>query len=175
MIFIFIILTLIIAVTETILSGKWNKNYFLHGIPIYSKELKISNAKKAAADIDSFINHLDSVPGFSKYTGKTLGENLFAYRKKMITVSLVRNDFDNISGIVLIDPENRILKIKGHTGYTFIAAMLYFFVFFVTSAEGSVAATSISAGLIILIIGLIFYAVSRRKYNRLYNKISKLI
>ena len=104
-IYVFGILLLIIAITETVLSGTWNKYYFLHGIPIFSKEIEISNINKASKEIQNFIITLDTFSGFSKYKGTMFDENTFAFRKKMITVSFYRNDLENIHGTISINPE----------------------------------------------------------------------
>ena len=173
-IYVFVILLLIIAITETVLSGTWNKYYFLHGIPIFSKEIEIPNINKASKEIQNFIITLDTFPGFSKYKGTMFDENTFAFRKKMITVSFYRNDFENIHGTISINPESRKIKIKGCSGYSFLAFLLYFFVFFLSDSENFVAGF-LPALFFILIIGLISYAFDRRKYNKFVAKITELV
>ena len=173
-IYVFGILLIIIGILETILSGTWNNLYFLYGIQIYSKEIEITDVNKTSQKIDDFFNNLDSVSGFTKYKGKKLDDNTFVFRKKLITVSFFRNDFENIHGTVIINPENRTLKIKGYAGYTVLAFMLYFVLFFMSQNEYII--TSVISGLIlILIIGSISYAFDHRKYKKLYAEISKLI
>jgi len=173
-IYVFVILLLIIAITETVLSGTWNKYYFLHGIPIFSKEIEISNINKASEEIQNFIITLDTFPGFSKYKGTMFDENTFAFRKKIITVSFYRNDFENIHGTISINPESRNVEIKGYAGFSLLAFLLYFFVFFLSETENFVARI-FPALFFIFIIGLISYAFDRRKYNKMLTEITELI
>ena len=173
-IYVFVILLLIIAITETVLSGTWNKYYFLHGIPIFSKEIEISNINKASKEIQNFIITLDTFPGFSKYKGTMFDENTFAFRKKMITVSFYHNDFENVHGTISINPESRNIKIKGYPGYSFLAFLLYIFVFFLSDSENFVV-SFLPALFVILIICLISYAFDRRKCNKLVAKIIELV
>ena len=81
-ILVFGILLFSIAIIETILSGTWNRYYFLYGIPIYSKEIEISDLNKTSQLVIHFIDTMDTVKGLSKYKGKRLDENTFAFRKK---------------------------------------------------------------------------------------------
>ena len=81
-ILVFGILLFSIVIIETILSGTWNRYYFFYGIPIYSKEIEISDLNKTSQLITHFIDIMDTVKGFSKYKGKSLDENTFAFRKK---------------------------------------------------------------------------------------------
>lgn len=177
MIFIFEILLLITAITaivETILAATWNKYYFLHGIPVFIKEMEIQNLSESKQEIFNFINNMDAVKGFSKYKGTQIDENNFAFRKKMVFVSCYRNDFDNIYGIISFDEENRTLKIKGYAGFTFLAIMLTLAAFFMDDSEFSFVKLLIVLFLVI-IFSLMFYAFERRKYNKLANEISNII
>ena len=70
------IILITIAIIEIILSGTWNKMYFSYGIPILSKEIEFSDTNKTSTEILYFINHMDTVKGFSKYTGRILDENI---------------------------------------------------------------------------------------------------
>ena len=173
-ILVFGILIFIIVIIETILSGTWNRYYFLYGIPIYSKELEISDLNKISQEIIHFIDTMDTVNGFSKYKGKRLDESTFAFRKKMITVGFFRNDFENIHGTISIDSESRTLKIKGCAGYSFPIFMLYIFIVFTAGSE-SFLIDVFSSVIIILILSSISYVFDRRKYNRLFVEITKLI
>ena len=56
--YIFIILLFILAIIETILAARWNKFYFLYGIPIFKKTIEIQNREKASAEIIYLINHM---------------------------------------------------------------------------------------------------------------------
>ena len=173
-ILVFGILLFSIAIIETVLSGTWNRFYFLYGIPIYSKEIEISDLTKTSQLVIHFIDTMDTVKGLSKYKGKRLDENTFAFRKKMIAVSFFRNDFENIHGTIGIDSESRTLKIKGYAGYTFPALMLYIFIVFTAGFE-SFLTEAFSSLIIILILSSISYAFDRRKYNKLFTEITKLI
>ena len=57
-ILVFGILLFSIAIIETILSGTWNRYYFLYGIPIYSKEIEISDLNKTSQLVIHFIDIL---------------------------------------------------------------------------------------------------------------------
>ena len=173
-IYVFVILLLGIAITETVLSGTWNKYYFLHGIPIFSKEIEISNLIKVSNEIQNFITTLDMFPDFTKYKGTMFDENTFAFRKKLITVSFFRNDFENIHGTISINPESGNIKIKGYASYSFLAFLLYFFAFFLSDSENFLVGFLLAL-FVILIIGLISYAFDRRKYNQLVAEITKLV
>ena len=163
-----------IAIIEIILSGTWNKMYFSYGIPILSKEIEFSNTDKTSTEILYFINHMDTVKGFSKYTGRIFDENTFAFRKKMFTVSIIHKDYKNIHGTIIIDPETRTLKIQCFARYTFIAFLIDYFIYFMDHSE-SVFISAIINLIIIFIFSLIYYLYDRSKFNELYSEISKLI
>jgi len=173
-ILVFGILLFIIVIIETILSGTWNRYYFLYGIPIYSKEIEISDLNKTSQKIIHFINNIDTINGFSKYRGEILNENTFAFRKKIVTINFLRNDFENIHGTISIDSGSRTLKIKGYAGYSFPACMLCIFIVFTAGSE-SFFIEAFSSVIIILILSSISYAFDHRKYNKLFVEITKLI
>ena len=173
-IYIFGTILLIIAITETILSGTWNKFYFLHGIQIYSKEIEISDLDEASKELKNYISNLDNTAGFKRYKGKVFDENTFAFRKKLVSLGFSRNDFEDIHGTITINPESRSIKIKGYTGYTILAFLLYFFFFFLSDAD-DILSHSIPELLFVLTWGAISYAFSRRKYNKLFAAITELL
>lgn len=164
----------IIAIAEGILSVTWNIKYFSYGIPVYSKEIGISDIDKIKTELIHFINNLDSVKDFSKYKGRILDENTFAFRKKMITVSLFQNNYENIHGRIFIDPETRTLKIQGYMYYSFLAAYIYLFIFLVYDSD-SIIASLVTYIIMISIISLLAYAFNHRKYKQLFKEIEKLI
>lgn len=168
------IILIITGISEVILFSRWNKFYFSHGLKIFSQEIEISDLNKTATKIKSFITHLDNVRGFSKYTGSELDENTFAFRKKLVTISFIRNDFENIHGTIKIDPETRIVKITGYAKNSFVAFFLYIAVFLL-SGSTSVLSGIIVCSFIILISGSITYAFSRRKYKKLVERINDLL
>lgn len=168
------IILIITGISEVILFSRWNKFYFSHGLKIFSQEIEISDLNKTATKIKSFITHLDNVRGFSKYTGSELDENTFAFRKKLVTISFFRNDFENIHGRILIDPETRTLKITGYAKSSFIAFFLYTAIFVSYNMDSFIAGILTSL-FIILIFGSITYAFSRRKYKKLVERINDLL
>ena len=173
-IFIWAIILVIIAIVEGILSGTWNTKYFSYGILVYSKEIDLSDIDKTTTEIIYFINNLDTVKGFSKYKGRMIDENTFAFRKKMFTVSLFQNKYENIHGRIFIDPETRTLKIQGYMYYSFLAAYIYLFIFLMYDSD-SIIASLVTYIIMISIISLLAYAFNHRKYNQLFKEIEKLI
>ena len=170
-IILFGILFAIILISEIVLSSTWNKYYFLYGIPIYSRTIDISNIEQSSQKISNFINSIDTVPGFSKYKAELLENNIYAFRKKMISESFYHNGLENIHGIITIDSEQRTLKIKGNIRYSFIVLMLYFFVFYIYDF---VSFTSIFSVLLsIFILSALSYAFDYRKYKKLFDEITK--
>ena len=169
----------IIVIAEGILSVTWNIKYFSYGIPVYSKEIGISDIDKIKTELIHFINNLDSVKDFSKYKGRILDENIFAFRKKMITVSFFQNNYENIHGIISIDSETRTLKITGYTHYTFIVTNIYLFILIMKDHYlkdyVSIIASFITYIIVVSIISLLTFASNRRKYNQLFKEIEKLI
>ncbi len=163
------IILIIISIFETILKGTWNKKYFLYGIPFFSKEIEFTNTNKTSEEITYFINHMNTVKDFSTYTGRIFEENTFAFRRKIFS-----NKSDDIHGTIIIDPENRILKIKCYPDYTFILFLIYIYLFFIDNSE-SILISSFKYLIFISILSLIFYAFSRSKSNKLFTEISKLI
>ena len=173
-IFIWAIILVIIAIVEGILSGTWNTKYFSYGIPVYSKEIDLSDIDKTTTEIIYFINNLDTVKGFSKYKSRMIDENTFAFRKKMFTVSLFQNKYENIHGRIFIDPETRTLKIQGYMYYSFLAAYIYLFIFLMYDSD-SIIASLVTYIIMISIISLLAYAFNHRKYKQLSTEIEKLI
>lgn len=168
------IILIVVGISELILSLKWNKFYFSHGLKFYSKEIEFSDLNLTLARIKSFINNIDNTNGFSKYTGEELDENTFAFRKKLITISVFRNDFENIHGIISIDSETRILKIKGYAHNSFLAFLLYIAIFIISGS------TSFLSGIfsclpLILIFGSISYAFDHRKSKKLAERITEIV
>ncbi|MCQ2579205.1 MAG: hypothetical protein MJ159_00735 [Treponemataceae bacterium] len=174
LVIVFAVLLFAIVIIETVLSATWSKYYFLYGVPIFVKEIEISKISETKQRVSEFINNMDSKKGFSKYKGKEIFENNFAFRKKMITVSHYRNNFENIHGIISIDTEKRILKIKGYTGYTFLSSLIYIIIFLIDKDDFSLGSL-ISALFIILIIFLIAYAFEHRKYKQLVKELLELV
>ncbi|MCQ2583774.1 MAG: hypothetical protein MJ160_07690 [Treponema sp.] len=174
LVIVFAILLFAVGIIETVLSATWSKYYFLYGIPIFVKEVEILKISEARQRVSEFINNLDSRKGFSKYKGKEISENKFAFRKKIITVSHYRNDFENIHGIISIDAENRILKIKGYTGYTFLSFLIYFTVFFIDKVDFSFGSL-FPVLFMVIILFLISYAFEHRKYKLLVNELLELV
>lgn len=168
------IVLLTVAISEFVLSARWSKFYFLHGIKIFSGQFDISDPEKVAVAVRSFINHMEYKNGFSKYTGMELEENTFAFRRKMIDISFFRNDFERIHGSITIDSENRTLNINGYAGYTFLAFILYICLFLVSGTD-SIIFGILSNLFLICIVVLIAYALCRRKYKKLTAIIDEIL
>ena len=78
--YIFIIILFILAIIETILAARWNKFYFLYGIPVFRKTIEIQNLEKASTEIIYLINHMNTIKKFRKYIGHIFDENTFFFR-----------------------------------------------------------------------------------------------
>ena len=169
--YICIILLFILAIIETILNARWNKFYFLYGIPVFRKTIEIQNLEKASAEIIYLINHIDTIKKFRKYTGHIFDENTFFFRKKM--VSSGRNNFDDIKGIIFVDAENREIVVKGSLGYTFILGVLIVLLMFINAFD-SFTELLIPVSFIVIML-IISYLIERRKYNLLVDEITERI
>jgi hypothetical protein len=168
------VIFLIIIVAEIVLSGTWNKYYFLYGIPLFSKEIEISNLDRATKEIQNFITNIDTNAEFSKYKGVIFDEHTFAFRKKLNIINFSRNDFERIHGTISINPENRNITIKGYMEYSFLAFMLYFLVFFISDSKKLVI-SSLPFLFAFLLSGLMAYIFDRKKYNKLVTEITELV
>ncbi len=161
------------GVFVTVLAAQWNQLYFEKGIPVYSKSIPFNEHKRASIKINSFINNIDSYKGFFRYTGKTIDENTFYFRKKMIQVGRTLTDTGNIHGAIIIDNENRVVKIKGRESFSIILLLAVPFPFSVSPGFGITKA--IEALIAIIIILLISFAFSRHRYKQLFKIITELI
>lgn len=168
---ILLIIVLVAGIIEAILNAKWNQFYFSYSIPVFIRRLEVQDCGKARTGIIKFINNIETIKGFKKYTGKIIDENTFFFRKKM--VSSRRNDFDNIHGTIFIDTENREVIIKGRLSFSIIFAMLFMFFILTDSSESFLE--MIPAIFIVLIILIINYLFERRKYNKLVKEITDRI
>lgn len=165
---VFGIILCVLCIIEAILYSTWNKIYFLYGIPSFSKKIEFSNLNSVTNGIIYFITNMENINDFSKYKGKIAAENIFFFRKKMITVG--RNDFENIYGKIIIDTENRVVIIKGFMGYSFLAVMLYFFSYFADHTQSFLVSV-----IPILIIFLISFTFNHNRYKKMVKEISNLI
>ena len=169
--YIFIILLFILAIIETILAARWNKFYFLYGIPIFKKTIEIQNREKASAEIIYLINHMDTIKKFRKYIGHIFDENTFFFRKKM--VSSGRNNFDDIKGSIFVDAENREIVVKGFLSYSYILALIVGLLLFINLSDlvsGIIISVVCIAGMVLL-----SFVIGQRKYNLLVDEITERI
>lgn len=163
---------LVISVVETILSVKWNGWYYSFGIRVFKKSISFSNPEKVSLGINNFIRHIDDVPGFRSYTGFTLNKNTFFFRKKLF--NFVRNDFDNVHGSIIIDEENRAVKIKGFIPYSITLFVIGIFSIFIFDSD-----FSLFLHIVLIISFAIFpaliFAFSYYRYKQLLKIITQLI
>ena len=155
----------------TLLAIQWNKLYFEKGIPVYNKSIPFNKYKRTSNIINTFINNIDSYEGLFRYTGKTIDENTFYFRKKMVNVG--RKDTGNIHGAIIIDTENRVIKIKGRESFSIILLLAVPFSFTV-APEFSMSKVFETFAVIIIII-LISFAFSHHRYKQLFKIITQLI
>lgn len=167
-----------LLVIKAIFSALWVKFYFLHYPAVFNKKIEYSNKQKISENISNFINHMDKINGFSRYTGKIINNNLFFFRKKLINISFIRNDFDSISGTISIDEENKVITIKGHLGNSLFIAIVFFIMFLnqkSTSSSPNIIANIIALLFIGLIIFLPCFFFEKRRFKKLVSEIEDLI
>lgn len=172
--FVFGVLLVIVAVTETILSIRWSPFYFIHGIKIYSKEIDFNDLSTTSNEVKKFITNLNNASGFLRYTGKEIDDGILAFRKKMISVGFYRNDFENIHGSVIVDPETMTVKINGYENWTFVFFLIYLMPFLFPE-NGICISTVLSVLLFPLILFVLSFAFERRKYKKLTARIAELV
>ena len=85
----------------------------------------------------------------------------------MIQVGRTLTDTGNIHGAIIIDNENRVVKIKGRESFSIILLLAVPFPFSVSPGFGITKA--------IIIILLISFAFSRHRYKQLFKIITELI
>ena len=162
----------VIAIVETILSLKWNDWYYSFGIQVFKKTIPFSNSEKISIGLNNFISHIDDVPGFRNYTGITLSKNTFYFRKKIFTI--IRNDFDNVHGSIIVDEENRAVKIKGFISYNILLFFIAISLIFILDSDFSLFLHIFLIIFIAAFIAIIF-AFSHYRYKKLLNIITQLI
>lgn len=171
---IFLILFFTISIVEMILSGKWNPYYFSYTIPIFNKTFEYSNLTLSSKNIENFINNMEKKDHFYHYKGKSIDKNTFFFRKKMVSVGFFRNDFENLHGIILIDTENQIIKLKCSISYCHILLSAYICLALWQESE-FIFSDIIPILLTVLFFYSIFYFSNLIRYKKLLKEIEKLV
>ena len=167
---IFIYLLFIIALVEFVFSELWNRYYFLYGFYIFNKTFEYSNSDFTLNNINNFINFMDKTESVAHYKGKCFDENTFFFRKKFFSFGFFRNDFENLHGIISIDTENRVVKLKCNTCYNYLLLTTYMFPIFFQQSQ-NVLTVLLTA----FIVFSMFFFSGLFRYKKLAKEISKLV
>lgn len=172
--FLIIFFILFFSIVEMILSRKWNHYYYSYTLPIFHKTFIYSNLNLSSKNIENFINNMDKKEYFHHYIGKCIDQNTFFFRKKMITVGLFRNDFENLHGTILIDTENQIIKLKCSSLYSQLLFLTYIFLSLWQESD-FIFSNIIPILLTVLFLYLIFYFSDFIRYKKLLKEITNLV
>ena len=162
---------LIVGITETILSAKWIKWYFVKAIPIHAKEIEISDVEKTEKRIRSFISQIDKTDGFSRYKGFIADEGLFFFRPKIFQMG---RKSPGLHGTITIDTENRIIKVKGNLSYSLLSFVIYMCTF-ILSVPGKDLFEKILPVLFLIFILTISYLIEHREFKKLVTELQYAI
>lgn len=178
----FLIIYLFLILIEPIMQIIWFKPYFNNGILFYRRMVKLNNVKYNLSDI--MIRIFDRINN-SKYSNKfsliSFNNNHIAFREKIFQMYFPlfsRKTYYTpiMRGLIVYNPENSIVTIKGFVNYNVIIffpiSTFYIIMMMISKIEFTIIIAIVLTILIIYIIFIIIiYYIQEKRYNSILNEI----
>lgn len=161
---------------DLLLLGLWNNFYYSYGIPVFKRTFAIQNLGLASDKISKFVESLGQDECFPSFKGKTIDENKYFIRNKLVQFSFIRKSNAGVMhGNIKIDSEERTVTITAFMNLYWLFILL----FGLTIETGYFESFDFHRILIIAVavIGffVIYYLIEKRKYNKLATEIQSFL
>jgi len=171
-IFSFLLVIIVIAIIEQVLSSRWNPFYFRSGLTIYRKELLNQKFSEELLDISKFEN-LFSKGLAPSMRFRNLSETEIAFREQNFQFSLFSYT-PLMHGLIVVNKEENMIILKGKTNWAVLLFFLYFIFQFIS--PGSIFAGEEFAYIICAVafgITLLLYSVQAFRFRKITKYLSK--
>ncbi len=150
---------LLVTVVEMILAAKWNRTYFMIGLPLYRQIVVVQRAYPRLPPTDAFEARFGSAWEVSLLF-RQFGPGEFAFREELLVFKLFAYR-TIMHGIVQYDVGTSRVIVTGYANWSFLAFVIWALI--VTIGTNPLAL--IFVGIALGVISLLIYAVQASRYN----------